>query len=343
MLSSRKEAILRFLVGEYIGTAMPVGSEALVKKYVLGVSPATTRNELAMLEEDGYVSRSHPSAGCVPSDKGYRYYVQFLSDARELPVETKLGLRHRITQAEQDVEVWTQLAAQLLAETAHNMAIATFPRGGEARLRHLELVQIQEFLVLLVLVLHQARVRKQLVPLKDPVDRDALVQIANKLNAHFAGLGHRQIAVQRVELTPLEEQVLQVATRILQEEDEALYKDYFVEGLRHLLRQPEFNESGQAHEVVDLLEDRRLLGSMLVEAPAPGTFRLIIGQEHRLDALKPFSVVLAPYGVPGEAAGTIGILGPTRMEYSTTIAGVRYLASLMSELLAGVHRRASLS
>lgn len=341
VLPERQEAILKLVVGEYVSTAAPVGSENVVRRYALSVSPATVRNEMAALEEEGFLTRPHPSAGRVPSDRGYRYYVEFLTDVPELPVEAKLALRRQFTHAERDMDVWTRLAAQLLAQLARNVAIATYPRQPLARLVHLDLALLQESLALLIVVLEQARLRKELLPLKNPVAREELTRVVNKLNTQFSGLTRQEVAAKQVELSPFEEQVLQAAMGIIQEEEQSLSVDYLVEGLRHLLGQPEFSSPEQARVLVQMLEERRVVRAIAAAAPAAGAYRVVIGQENKEEALRPFSVIIAQYGVPGETVGTMGILGPTRMEYARSVAGIRYLASLMDELIQGAWGRSS--
>jgi heat-inducible transcriptional repressor len=224
----------------------------------------------------------------------------------------------------------------VLSELVHNLAIATFPRAPQTRVRRLELVYLQELLAMLVLVLQGARLRKRLVPLTEPVAPEELVEVTNKLNAHYAGLSQHEMASRRVEMTPLEELVLEQTIDAMEEEDRSVADQYLAEGLRHLLAQPEFMAAPRARDVVGALEEGRLVHALLIAAPDVGGVRVIIGNENEDAALKPLSIVVGQYGVAGGMAGTVGIVGPTRMEYDRTLAGVQYLSSLMSELVGGV-------
>ena len=342
-LSARRAKVLEFIVGDYIATAAPVASEVVSRSRNLRVSPATVRNEMAALEEEGYIIRPHVSAGGVPTDKGYRYYVQFPSQGAELSDKVKRTVHQRFQEVEHDVDAWTRLVAQMLSELARNLAVATFPRASKSRVQHLELVYLQEALTLLILVLQEARLRKELVSWTTPVSREDLVMVTNKMNDQFAGLSREEVLKKPVELAPLEQQVRDEIVRVMEEEEKTFSVDYLTEGVRHLLAQPEFEASPRAREVVEALEERRLVQAILQETPAMGDLRVIIGEENQEETLKPMSVVIARYGVPGGSAGTVAVLGPTRMDYHKNIAGVQYLTSLMSELIEGIHGRMSVN
>jgi heat-inducible transcriptional repressor len=337
MLTQRKTDLLKTLVGEYIGTASPVASETVARKHSLGVSPATVRNEMADLEEQGYITRPHHSAGAVPSDKGYRFYVENLSQVEELPQEFQYTIRYQFTKAERDIEGWARLAATALAQLINNAALVTYPRGPESRLVRINLVHIQESLAFLILVLQEVKLRKQLLPLSEPLTSDDLQMVANRLSDSLSGLSRREILNKPVDVSPFERTVTDMILDIMEAEDLALYSDHYVEGLRQLLSQPEFSEGEKAREIVQVLEDKELPKVVLAEAPEWGHMKVIIGGENRVTFLHPLSMVVCQYGLPGGGMGSISALGPTRMEYSRTIAGVRFISSLMTELIAQVH------
>lgn len=337
MLTQRKTELLKTIVGEYIGSASPVASETVARKHSLGVSPATVRNEMADLEEQGYITRPHHSAGAVPSDKGYRFYVENLSQVEELSPEFQYIIRYQFTKAERDIEGWTRLAATALAQLINNAALVTYPRGPESRLIRINLVHIQESLAFLILVLQEVKLRKQLLPLSEPLTSDDLQIVANRLSDSLSGLSRREILNKPVDVSPFERTVTDMILDIMEAEDLALYSDHYVEGLQHLLSQPEFSEGEKAREIVEVLEDKELPKVVLAEAPEWGHMKVIIGGENRVTFLHPLSMVVCQYGLPGGGLGSISALGPTRMEYSRTIAGVRFISSLMTELLAQVH------
>ena len=339
MLKLRTSTTLRILVNEYISSVAPVSSDDIARRSPTKVSSATIRNEMAELEEEGYITRPHISAGGVPSDKGYRFYVESLEDPLELPRGMQRDIRHRFGQAQRDPEAWVQLAATVLSRMADNMVIVTFPRANSSRLKHIQLVYIQEFLALLVIVLQGARLRQHLLPMDEPTTQSELTEAANKLNDALEGLTYSQARVKQLELTPLEEVVREGTIAALEGMEAESALEHYVDGLRLLLNQPEFAETGRAKEIVEILEERVLLRSILSEAPGEGSMGVFIGDENPKEELKPFSVIMSQYGIPREASGTISVIGPTRMEYASAIGGVRFLSSYMSELIMSVHGR----
>ena len=337
MLKTRTSTVLKILVDGYISTATPVASEDIARRSALKVSPATIRNEMAELEEEGYIIRPHVSAGGVPSNKGYRFYVESLQDAPNLPINLQRHIRDQFGRAQRDLDAWIQLAAAVLSQIAGNMAIVTFPRAPSSRLKYVQLVYLQEFLALLIVVLQEARLCRHLLQLDEPTSQSELTEVANKLNDSVAGLTCSEIQAKQMDLTSSEEIVIDGTISILKEIDTDAALDHSVDGLRLLLSQPEFAESRRAKEIVEILEERILLKSILSEVPDEGIMGVFIGEENQEEALRPYSVIVSQYGVPNEASGTIGVIGPTRMEYASVIGSVRFLSSFMSELIMSVH------
>lgn len=338
MLTRRQETILKLIVDDYITTATPVASERIVRRHNLSVSPATVRNDVADLEEEGYVTRPHPSAGTVPSDKAYRFYVESFVFPQEtaLPAETRASIRRRLEEVERDVDEWANVAASVLAQLVGNMAIATFPKAREARVRDLHLVPLQEVLALLIVVLEKARLRRQLVRFSRPVTSTEMELAVNKVRSQVQGLTRWQIHRLSAEWSALEEELVQTTVDILEEEDRAAFQDHYVHGLRNLLEQPEFSETDRLRDVVEAIESGSLVEAVLSEALNVRAVRVIIGHENQGDLLWPLSVVICQYGVPDEAVGAICAIGPTRMHYSTAVAGVQFISSAMSDLVETV-------
>ena len=337
MITQRKTELLKTLVGDYIESANPVASESVARRHALGVSPATVRNDMADLEEQGYITRPHHSAGAVPLDKGYRFYVESMPAVEDLPPESRDVLRHEFTKAEPDIEVWTRLAATLLAQMVNNVGMVTYPRETESRLMRINLVPIQESLAFLILVLQEVKLRKQLLTLSEPLTGDDLQIVANKLSETLSGRNRQEIIPKIRDMSPIERSVAESVVDIMEAEDRALYTDHYIEGLRHLLSQPEFSEGGKAREIVDVLEEKDLPRVVLAEAPERGSIRVVIGEENSATFLRPLSIVVCRYGLPGGGQGTITAIGPTRMEYSHTMAGVSFISSLMTELVSQVY------
>ena len=341
MLTPRQETILNLIVDDHIRTAAPVASETIARLPDLAVSPATIRNEVGCLEDAGYITRPHPSAGSVPADKAYRLYVESLANvaAEDIPARVRRRVRKDLSEVERDVDEWANVAAGVLARIVGNLAIATFPKAKESRVRHLELVYLQNVLAMLIVVLEEARLARQLIRLKRPVEPSELEASTNKVKKELVGLTRREIESKVMDLSPLEGELVEAATMVLKEEDRAANRDHYVDGLRNILGQPEFAENEKVRALVERVEDGSLVNAVLAEAPEGDVVRVVIGQENRGDVLWPLSVVICQYGIPDEAVGAVGAVGPTRMEYSRTIPRVKFMASVMSELVEVVRPR----
>lgn len=341
MLTPRQEAILRLIVEGHVRSALPMPSDVLARHTDLCVSPATVRNEVAELEKQGYITRPHTSAGSVPTDKAYRQYVSRLLAVEPTSAEAQFreSLRQQLLKAQQDLEEWTSAAAAVLARMVGNLAIATFPKAPESRVRHLEIVPLQDVLALLIVVLEHAQLRRQLIRLVIPADRTELEHSTNRIKEMVVGQTRRQIQATPSDLSKLEEAVLNTTLVILKEEDRSIYRGHYLNGLRNLLTQPEFSGNERVRPVVEAVEDGSLAQAVLDEVPEGVSVRVVIGQENKGDLLWPLSVVIAQYGVPGETVGAIGVVGPTRMEYSRTIAGVKAMTAVMSDLAEDIHGR----
>ena len=337
MIRSRTKDVLNILVGEYIKIANPVGSQNIARRLPMKVSSATIRNEMAALEDEGYIRRPHVSAGGVPSDKGYRFYVESLDDVPDPPMVLQRQIKDRFAQAQRDMETWIHVAASALSHVADNMAIVTFPRASASRIKYVQLVYIQDYLAMLVIVLQETRLRQHLLALDGPTSQSELTSVANLLNHFISGLTYTEIEERQHELTPLGDIVQTETVAILKDIDNQTALEHYVDGLRLLLAQPEFADTRRATEVVEILEERVLLSNVLLEASGKANTVVYIGEENQAKELRPFSVILSQYGIPHEAYGTIGVIGPTRMEYASVIGGVRYLSSFMSDLIMEVH------
>lgn len=332
LLPIRQGAILRIIVGDYVASATPVGSEHIAKEHALGVSPATIRNEMAALEEEGYIHHPYTSAGRIPSDKGYRYYIQVLMEEDPLPPNAQQQIRSQMKDWEGEVTQWTELSADLLAHLVQMVALVTSPKAPVARVRRLELVALQEFLVLMVLVLQEARVLQYFLHLEEAYPQESLTASARRLNESLTGLSAPEISTRlgAIGANPFEEHVAQTVHRLVQEEDMQKVELAQGGGLRHLLGQPEFASHERVAELVGLLEDRRTLGGLLTTMALEHDVRAVVGNEIPRQEMQELSLVVAPYGIPGQLEGTLAVLGPKRMPYSKTIAAVRYFSQIMS-------------
>ena len=330
-LTPRQQLILALVVREYISVVQPVGSKT-IQNYGLGVSSATIRHEMAALEEHGYLTQPHTSAGRVPTEKGYRYFVERLMRESHLPMEEQRTIRHQFHQVGVDREQWMRLAASVLARTARSAAVVTSLKTDRCRLRHVELISIREAMVLLIVVLEGGIVRQQMLSLDETTSQDILTQMANRLNDLCVGASLQRVQSCRSRVGAFEQQILDVVAQVMKRVDDEAGLHLYRDGLVNILHQPEFAVPESARNVVQLLEDRTLLEGLLTEMLEVGGVQVIIGGEGRWNELSECSLVVSPYGVSGEATGALGVMGPMRMPYSRAISTVRYVAGLMSDL-----------
>jgi heat-inducible transcriptional repressor len=323
-------------VGQYITRAVPVPSQSIINDYELAVSPATIRNEMVHLEQEGYIIRPHPSAGSIPSDKGYRFYVETLSDI-ELPLAEQFLISHLFHQVEREMEEWLSLAATLTAQLVQNVAIVAMPRTVKCQFKHLELVYLRESLALVVLVLEGARLKQQLITFDQAISQAELTRIANKLNKAYSGLSRVKISAKKLKLSAAEKQVTDGLLKIMQAEDEHEFELSRLDGLHFTLNQPEFRQGQRGLALMELVEGHKLLQSVAPGGLGREGVQVIIGKENRAAAIQDCSVVISRYGLPGEAVGIMGVVGPTRMPYARTISTVGYLSSVLNRLVAELY------
>ena len=335
-LTPRQQLILGLVIREYVAAAQPVGSKT-VEDYGLGVSSATIRNEMVVLEEHGYVSQPHTSAGRVPTEQGYRYFVERLMRESQLPVNDQRTIRHQFHQVGVDLEQWMRLAASVLARTSHSAAVVTSLRTEQCRLRRVQLISIHETMVLLIVVLEGGIVRQQMLTLDEPASQDTLSQTANRMNDLCVGTSVQRVRVCRRQVGAFEQQVLDVVVQVMEHVNDQAGLHLYRDGLSNILHQPEFRVPETARNVIQLFEDRTLLEELLTDMLEVGGVQVIIGGEGRWNELQECSLVVSPYGVSGEATGALGVMGPMRMPYSRAISTVRYMAKLMSDLFGELY------
>jgi heat-inducible transcriptional repressor len=337
-LTSRQQLILGLVVREYVAGAQPVGSKA-VENYHLGVGSATIRGDMAALEEMGYLTHPHTSAGRVPTEKGYRYFVERLMRESQLPLDEQRLIRHQFHQVGVDLEQWMQLAASVLAHSAQSAAVVTSPKIEQCRLKHLELIALRETMALLIVVLEGGMVYQRMLTLDEPVGQDILTQTANRLNDLCAGASVSRVMACRGQLGAFEQPVLDIVVQVMSRVDDQANLRVYRDGLINILHEPEFAEPEVACQVIRVLEEHTLL-EQLVNEMVPvgmGGVQVIIGGEGRWDELRACSLVISPYGLSGTATGTLGVLGPVRMSYGRAISTVRYVATLMSDLFRDLY------
>jgi heat-inducible transcriptional repressor len=333
-LGERQRELLRAVIREYIATAEPVASGALVRRYPgMGVSSATVRNELAALEDMGLLTHPHTSSGRVPTDLGYRFFIESLMPRPALLPDEQVTVSHQFQQALSNTTEWLRLAASTLARLTAEAAIVTPPATTRTALKHVEAVPINERRVLLVAVLDGGAVRQQLVELREPVTPERLRRLSSRLTATLGTQDSAAVRAAIVQETAADAQITSALARLLEEHDATRLHDVYYDGIQNILAQPEFSETGSVRDIVGLFEDRTRLSAILPPTLGADEVHVAIGSEHHLEPLRGISLVFGRYGAGGGVVGYVGIVGPTRMDYARSIGAVRYVGSLMSDLV----------
>ncbi|MGC9358129.1 MAG: heat-inducible transcriptional repressor HrcA, partial [Anaerolineae bacterium] len=336
-LTPRQSTLLRYIVREHVRTVNPVASGTVVERYRLDISPATVRNEMARLEELGYLWQPHTSAGRVPTEHGYRYFVERLMEEQTLSLVEQRTIAHQFYQARDHIEEWVPLAASVLARTTRSAALVTAPKAAHAIYKHLELISTHGRAVLLVLVLEGGTVEQRFLALPEPLNQPTLSEAADRLNQRFSGLKSHEIREHINELPPLEADVAQLVLSLMEQAESLPADEIYYQGLPLLLQEPEFAEGEQGSTgLVRVLEEHSQLQAFIADALSPvesiGNVRVIIGGEGRWEALHACSLILTRYGVADYATGALGILGPIRMSYGRAISAVRFVSGVLNEM-----------
>ncbi len=341
-LDARQQAVLHAVIEEYVASAAPVGSATIVDRYRLGVSSATVRNVLAELEVAGYLTHPHTSAGRIPTDAGYRYFVETIIDAIPLPAVDQLLIRHQFGQVEFANEQWFRLAATTIAAATRAAGLATPAKPPASRVRRVDLVHIADRLASLIVVLQEGTIRQVLVSTDDPYDDPILTRVAGRLSEIAADRSAVDLERRLVRLeadepddpdAALVASVGEQVVRLLRESDAAALADVFSDGLLNVMAAPEFAQSDKLRRVFEVLDNRGYLAELFGAVTRTGHVQVFIGSENRIDEMAEVTLVLAPYGRPGRAVGIVGVLGPTRMRYAQAIGTVRFVGGLMNELV----------
>ena len=334
MLEERKREILRAVVDEFTTSAVPVGSQALARRYFLNLSSATIRSELADLADQGYLIQPHTSAGRVPSDRGYRYFVDFLMGTEPIPARVRAFVEAELRTIPRDVEALTERVAMTVAAVTENAAVVTAPHGPQARIKHVDLVSLEPRDVLLILLMEGNVLRQQVMRVSEPAAQEALTRVASVINRQLVGKDRGAIDVRLQAIGPgLEAELLGSIAGVLEQYERGAETLVVHDGLRNLLRQPEFAESSRIREVIEVLEETRRLAELLRELMAGSDLQVVIGSENATAQLRSCTVVLTSYGPSNRLRGVLGVVGPTRMRYGQIIGRLRVVARLAGQRL----------
>ncbi len=337
MLNERKLKILQAIIQDYIETAEPVGSRTLSKKYDLGVSPATIRNEMADLEELGYIIQPYTSAGRIPSDKGYRLYVdQFMSLKKKKTIKQnnlELDLLKKIGEIEQILRYSSKILSQLTNYTS----IALAPQVKESRLRYIQLAPIDYNHIVMVIITDSGIIKKPIIRLNDPINGSDIQTISNFLNEKLHGLPINDIGPELIkklskELIQHSDIIEKIIPGILQSLDEINNIDIFLNGAMNIFDLPEYNDIFKAKSFLELLEEKQLLSSLITSFEDEG-LNISIGSENVYKEVEHCSLVTTTYKIDDTTLGWLSVIGPTRMDYSTVVNAMAQISETIIELL----------
>lgn len=337
-MNERKKCILRAVTDDYIDTAEPVGSRTIARRYKLGISSATIRNEMADLEESGYLYQPHTSAGRVPSDKGYRYYVDVLLDPEEATEEDNKLIQQILGQQKEAMEKLVRRATKVLAELTDYISVAVIPEHCNATFRHLQLVSLDPNNILAVVVVDPGIVENKIIFTTKPFLPAELERISSHLNNKLRGLKveelSRTILTEIRDSSPVTKDLLECLLEIIDEsladtDEEKLICD----GVLHLLEQPEFHDIDRTKLLLGMIEKRNNLVNLLSGLTYSSGVKVSIGEENLRPELKELSLVTATYYLGGQTMGTIGVIGPTRMSYGRAIGLVEEIARALTDVL----------
>jgi heat-inducible transcriptional repressor len=335
MQNDRRLAVLRAIVEDYVSTEEPVGSKALVERHGLGVSPATVRNDMAVLEEEGYITQPHTSAGRVPTDKGYRLFVDRLAGVKPMSQAERRAIASFLDGAV-DLDDVVQRSVRLLSQLTRQVAVVQYPILARSTVRHIELVALAPSRLLVVLILSTGRVEQRLIELPSRMDDEALGVLRTRVSRAATGevIAEAAAALRALPAQTPEDDVAPIVVDTLVEamSDHRSDERIAVAGASNLARYGDSFETS-VRPLLEALEEHVVLLKLIGEATSGGLVTVRIGAEGPYEELSSTSVVTTGYGPGEEALATLGVVGPTRMDYPGTMAAVRAVARYVSRIL----------
>ncbi|MFX4263376.1 heat-inducible transcriptional repressor HrcA [Pelotomaculum propionicicum] len=334
-MDDRKQKVLLAIVQDFIATAEPVGSRTIAKKYGLGVSPATIRNEMADLEEMGYIEQPHTSAGRVPSVRGYRYYVDYLMKKRELTRDEEELIRSQLETKARDVGRVIQRTGNLLSQLTSYTSMVLTQQMGPNNFKHVQLVQMNPSQTMVIVVMDNGAVHNRMIETPESIIASDLETLSKVLNAKLQGLNMETIKITLLKELYFElgrhKHILDLALELIQDSLALKEEDkIYLGGVFNMLTQPEFHNVERVKTMLGILEQEKLLCELLSGESRDEGVTVRIGGEIKDYDIKDYSVVAAPYTLSGRKIGTVGVLGPTRMDYAKVISVVDFLTKNLS-------------
>lgn len=341
-LTDREKSILRYVIHQFILTANPVGSRNLSKKYEVGYSPATVRNIMSDLEETGFLGHPHTSAGRVPTDLGYRFYVNSLMETPQLSQNEVDFIESHFEQINNETDEILKITSNILSNLTSQLAYVSYPKFGNAVLEKIQLVPVSNSRLLVVISIHSGMIRTITLEVETGLEKKNLSTIQRLLNERLAGLTFTEIkktiserlrTVTNTDLKPVIRVFLDSVGEIFN--DVKTGEDSIITGTKNLLNQPEFTDPKNISSIIELVEDKDIIIHFMDKKIEPNINQVsvTIGSESNEEKLNDYSIVVKEYNI-GQVAGSIGIIGPKRMTYSHEIASVVQMAEILSKIFS---------
>lgn len=334
-LTERKLKILQAIISDYVKTAEPVGSRTISKKYDLGISPATIRNEMADLEEMGYLTHPHTSAGRVPSDMAYRLYVNALMEKRELSKEEKLVISERLRSNVNEFEKTIEHAASVLSEITNLTSFALTPKKDEDALKFINLLPVDDNTIVLMIVSESGKISNTALNIKVPYSEENLQLLAKTMTYNYKGKTISEVLKNNIienfetDLTAMSGLAQDVMPNFMKTLEDMLNVNLYMEGLTNIFDIPEYNDLQKAKSFINMLSQKEDFTRKLIDRE-DGVI-VTIGEENADDIMNDCALITASYHVDGKLVGKIGVIGPTRMQYGEVTSIIEYLTSNLSD------------
>ena len=335
-LDDRKKRILRAIIDDYIDTAEPIGSRTIARKHELGLSSATIRNEMADLEEMGYLAQPHTSAGRIPSDRGYRLYVDQLMKVSDLSTEEIDSIKKCLEIKINELSQLIRQASVIMSRITKYTSMAKTPQMKKSVLKAVQVVPIEPGKCLVIVVANAGIVRNSIISISDSISAEVLIRISNILNDKLSGLTIDELNlnliddIQREIRMPVE-LLIPIFNGVTDCIGQIDYSEVYLDGATNIFNYPEFRDVGKAKEFLEVLDEKEVLHRLLRQQSDIGGISIQIGTENNVDEIKDCSLVTATYSLGDKVIGTIGIIGPTRMEYSRVISSMNHIRKKINE------------
>lgn len=333
-LNDRKRTILRSIIDGYIQSAQPVGSRTIARKHELGLGSATIRNEMADLEELGYITQPHTSAGRIPSDKGYRFYVDNLMEVHTLAFDDMRKIKKAMDARIDELNQLFRRASVIISNITGYTSVVMTPHPARVPIKCIQLVKVDERRILVVVVAEAGIVQNKLLKFENDVDYALITKLCTVLNNLMTGktideVKTPMIVELQIEINAPDDVIYPILHTIGECVKKIESTDVYLEGVTNILNHPEFNDLFKAREVLELLKEEEVISALVRSVSNKKNIDFKIGSENEINQLKDLSIITTVYGSEDENLGTIGVIGPTRMTYGKVVSSIKYIKDLL--------------